>query len=122
MADAPPQNLSVRPAVPGGYRELLRVALPLVLSMSATTLQHFVDRMFLTWWKGPPALAAAFPAGLLNFAMLSIFIGTASYASTFVAQYHGAGRPERIGPAIWQGLWIALIGGVALLAIRPFSE
>jgi len=101
-----------------GYRELLGIAIPLVLSTSAWSVQHFVDRMFLAWYA-PEAVAASMPAGMVNFTIMSLFIGTASYAATFVAQYHGAGRPDRIGPAVWQGIYIAAIGGIVHLALIP---
>ena len=81
-------------------------------------MQHFVDRMFLTWYS-PETIAAAMPAGMLNFTIISIFMGTAGYVSTFVAQYYGAGRYHRIGPALWQGIYISLIGYVLLLLAAP---
>ena len=95
----------------GGYRELLLLALPLILSTSSWSIQHFVDRMFLTWYS-PEAIAASMPAGMLNFATMSIFIGTASYTSIFVAQYFGAGTHGRISASCWQGVYIAFIGAV----------
>ena len=73
----------------GGYREVLVVAIPLILSTATWSIQHFVDRMFLTWYS-PETIAAAMPAGMLNFTIISIFMGTAGYVSTFVAQYYGA--------------------------------
>ncbi|HPC47522.1 MAG TPA: ABC transporter permease subunit, partial [Deltaproteobacteria bacterium] len=100
----------------GGCREVLVLALPLVLSTSSWAVQHFVDRMFLTWYA-PEAIAAAMPAGILNFAVMSFFIGTAGYVSTFVAQYTGAGMNERVGPALWQGLYFSCIGGAVLAAL-----
>ena len=73
----------------GGYRHILVLAFPLILSTSAWSLQTFVDRMFLVWYS-PEAVAASMPAGMLNFTVMSLFIGTAGYAGTFVAQYYGA--------------------------------
>ena len=105
----------------GGYHEVITVAIPLVLSTSAWSVQHFVDRMFLTWYSSE-AIAAAMPAGILNFAFLSFFIGIASYVNTFVAQYYGAGRYTRIGPALWQGMYISLFGGVVILCLIPFAH
>lgn len=95
----------------GGYRDVTRVAIPLVLSTSAWTIQHFVDRMFLTW-VSPDAVAASMAGGILQFTIVGLFLGTAGYANTFVAQYVGAGRPERVGPAIWQGLYFCLFSSV----------
>ncbi|MEA3221890.1 MAG: MATE family efflux transporter [Thermodesulfobacteriota bacterium] len=100
----------------GGYREVLTLAIPLILSTGSWSIQHFVDRMFLTWYS-PEAIAAALPAGILNFTIMSLFIGTASYVSVFVAQYYGAGRFDKIGPAIWQGVYIAIIAGVVHLLL-----
>ena len=103
-----------------GYRHMLVIAIPLVLSMGSHAVMLFVDRMFLTWYS-TEAVAASMPAGMLNFALMTLFIGTAGYTSTFVAQYHGAGNYKRIGPTVWQGLYISLIGGVVLLALVPFA-
>ena len=105
----------------GGYREVLVIAIPLILSTATWSIQHFVDRMFLTWYS-PETIAAAMPAGMLNFSIISIFMGTAGYVSTFVAQYYGAGRFYRIGPALWQGIYISLVGGLVLLCVIPLAE
>lgn len=104
---------------PGGYRDVLTLALPLMISTGAWSIQNFVDRMFLTWYS-PEAIAASTPAGMLSFTVVSLFIGTAVYVNTFVAQYYGAGRYDRIGPAVWQGIYVALIAGfVMAMLIYP---
>jgi MATE family multidrug resistance protein len=104
----------------GGYREVLVIAIPLILSTATWSVQHFVDRMFLAWYS-PETIAAAMPAGMLHFSMVSIFMGTAGYVSTFVAQYYGAKRYHRIGPALWQGVYISMIGGLLILIAIPFA-
>ncbi len=103
-----------------GYRQVLKIAIPLVLSMGSVAIMLFVDRMFLTWHSAE-AVAASMPAGMLNFALMTLFIDTAGYTSTFVAQYQGAGLHKRIGPTVWQGIYISLIGGTLLLALVPFA-
>ncbi|MEE2629075.1 MAG: MATE family efflux transporter, partial [Candidatus Latescibacterota bacterium] len=55
--------------------------------------------------------------GMANFTFIALFMGTAQYVNTFVAQYMGARRRERVGPAIWQGIYLALLSG--LLALLP---
>ena len=104
----------------GGYAELLRIAIPLILSTGSWSLQQFIDRMFLTWYS-PNAIAAAMPAGLVNWSVISIFVGTAAYVNTFVAQYYGAQRFDRIGASVWQGLYLALFAEVVALCIIPFA-
>lgn len=104
----------------GGYRELIVLSIPLIITTASWSLQQFVDRMFLAWYS-QEAIAAVMPAGMLNFTIMSVFMGTCSYATTFVAQYHGAGQFHRIGAAVWQGIYFGVIGGVLLLAVVPFS-
>ncbi|MCH6256011.1 MATE family efflux transporter [Puniceicoccaceae bacterium K14] len=103
-----------------GYGDLLRLAIPLIFSTGSISVLLFVDRMFLSWYS-EDALAAAVPAGMLNFSLMCFFMGTSLYTGTFVSQYMGANRPERIGPSVGQGCYIALAGGVVLPLFAPFS-
>ena len=98
----------------GSFREVLTVALPLILSSSCHAMNMFVDRLMLTRFS-PEASAASFTGGLTNFTLSCIFFGTVGYTGTFVAQYAGANKIHRIGITVWQGIFLALAGG-ALLA------
>ncbi|MDR3638933.1 MAG: MATE family efflux transporter [Isosphaeraceae bacterium] len=114
---SPAARTSARP-VPGGSRELLTLALPLVVSQSFMTVQVFVDAVLLAW-HDPREMAASFPAVMwfwLPFGLLQVAAG---YVSTFVAQYTGAGRLQRVGPAVWQGIHFAIIAGLLFLVIVP---
>ena len=104
---------------PCGGQEVLQVSLPLVVSTISTTVMIFIDRMFLLW-HAQKAMAAAMPAGLLHFTSISFPLGVAFYVNTFVAQYEGAGRPRRIGPIVWQGMWIGIVAAPLLLATTPW--
>lgn len=104
----------------GGYREFFLIAFPLILSTSSWSIQHFIDRMFLTWYS-PATVAAAMPAGMLNFTIMSLFLGTVGYVDTFVAQYYGAKMNKNIGPVIWQGVYLSFIGSLVLLVTIPFA-
>jgi len=46
---------------PGGYAELLVIALPMMMSSGTQSIMHVIDRIFVTWLS-PDALAAALPA------------------------------------------------------------
>jgi MATE family multidrug resistance protein len=105
---------------PAGGREVVAMALPLVVSTSLTTVMYFTDRMFLLWHSNA-AMAASLPAGLLHFTLLCFPLGLVSYVSTFVAQYYGAGRQERIGAVFWQGVWISLAVAPLYLASVPLA-
>ena len=105
---------------PCGGREVLGLALPLVLSTASWTIMHFVDRVFLTWYS-TEAIAAAMPAGMLHFSMLCFPLGLAGYINTFVAQYYGAGRKHRIGLVVWQGIWLGMLAIPAFLLLIPVA-
>jgi MATE family multidrug resistance protein len=105
---------------PGSLKELLAVSLPLVLSAGSLSLMNIVDRIFLTW-HSTAALAAATPAAVLHWTVISLALGTAIYVNTFVAQYEGAGRPDRVAASIWQGLYLSFGAGVILLGVIPFT-
>jgi multidrug resistance protein, MATE family len=104
--------------VAGGSRELLKLALPLILSQSFMTIQIAVDRILLSR-HNTDEVAAAFPAMMLFWLPFGLLQGVAGYVSTFVAQYTGAGRPHRVGPAVWHGLYFALISGLLFLLVIP---
>lgn len=106
---------------PGGYRETLRVAWPLIVSMGSFTLMQFADRLFLAWYD-TVAIQAALPAGILSFTLISLFMAVAGYAGTFVAQYHGAGDRDGCSRATAQGLWIALLSWPPMLILLPVGQ
>jgi MATE family multidrug resistance protein len=105
----------------GGYGEFLYLAIPLILTTSSWSIQHFVDRMFLSWYS-PSAVASAMSAGSLNFTFLSFFIGIVTYTSTFVAQYYGASLYKRIGEIVWQGIYLSIIGSLIIMSLIFFSD
>jgi multidrug resistance protein, MATE family len=117
-SDTGPERTGPRAA--GGSRELLTLALPLVVSQSFMTVQVFLDT-FLLAHHDPLEMAASFPAVMwfwLPFGLLQV---TAGYVSTFVAQYMGAGRPVRVGPAVWQGIHFAVLAGLLFLLLVPLA-
>lgn len=104
-----------------GYKQVFLIAFPLILSTSSWSIQQFVDRMFLSWYS-PVALAASMPAGILSFALVALFLGTSAYTSTFIAQYMGANRIDRVVPSMWQGVYFAVIGGILVGTTFFFAE
>jgi len=104
-----------------GWKEVLKIAFPLILSTSAMTLQMFVDRVFLMWYDRD-AMSAAMLGGILSFVFFSFFLGTATYANTFVSQYDGAKMRNRIGPAIWQSVYFSIAAGLIMAAIALFAK
>jgi len=101
---------------PGGFAHVLRVGLPLVASMGSTTVMQFTDRVFLAN-HSLDAISAALPAGVAFFMFLSFFFGAVSYVGVFIAQYSGANRPDRVGAALWQGVWFCLASGAVMTGV-----
>src|SRR3954471_20547117 len=101
---------------PGGGGAVPALADPLIPAHMSYTLQTFVDRLFLTWYS-EEALAGAVAGLFATLSVVMLFSGTGEYLTTFVAQYLGAGRPERVGPAAWQGFYFSLGAGVLIAAL-----
>ena len=94
------------------------LALPLIVSQSFMTVQVFVDTILLSW-HDQLEMAATLPAVMWYWLPFGLLQVTAGYVSTFVAQYTGAGRPERVGPAVWQGIHFAAVAGLLFLVMVP---
>ncbi len=105
---------------PGSVREFLKVAIPLVLSAGSLAIMNVIDRLLLTWYS-TDALAAALPAGMMHWTVMSIPVGIVLYVNTFVAQYDGAKRPGRVVASVWQGVYIAIVTGLLAMLFIPFA-
>ncbi len=102
-------------------RELLRLSLPFIVSSSCTTIQIFIDRIFVSGVNSD-AVAAAMPTVGYFWTPLALLQFTVLYATVFVAQYLGAGRPNRVGPVVWQAIYFALGAGVLFPLLIPLAD
>lgn len=102
----------------GGYREVLRMAYPLIISSGSVSAMHFCDRMFLAWYSAD-ALRAALPASILAFSFECFFLGLVSYATTFVAQYYGARNYDGCGRATAQAFFLSVLSWPLMLMLIP---
>jgi MATE family, multidrug efflux pump len=98
------------------YRHVLRISIPLVVSMSSVMIMEFTDRIFLANYS-LDAIAAALPAGITSFLFISFFMGTAQYLNVFVAQYTGAGTLHRVGTVMWQGIYFSVFSGAVMACL-----
>lgn len=99
----------------------MKLALPLVISNAFWTIQLTIDRVMLSR-QNSDAVGAAMTAAVLFWSPLILLQQTAGYAATFVAQYVGAGRPNRVGPAVWQAIYFSLIAGFGFLLLIPLID
>ena len=103
---------------PGGYRQVLDISIPLVISMGSLSLMLFTDRLFLSRYS-LEAIAASMPAGTASFLFIAFFMGVVGYVNVFVAQYTGSGEREKVGASVWQGLYFSF-GAALILASLYF--
>ncbi len=103
------------------YRQVISISLPLAMSMAATTVMEFTDRVFLANYS-LEAIAAVVPAGITAFLFIAFFLGVAGYVNVFIAQYTGAGANHLVGACLWQGIWFTLFAAIALLGLVFIAE
>jgi len=108
----------------GGF-DVLRQAIPLVISAGAISLLTFTDRMFLSWLPGDclNPMTASMMGGMLYWAVIALPWAVAGFVTTFVAQYHGSGNYQHIGRIVWQGIWFGLATmPILLLFFEPLAK
>ena len=102
----------------GGVRELLAIALPMIVSHACDTVMTFTDRLFLSR-IGPDEMNAAMSGGLTSFMMMTFFLGIIGYATALVAQYLGAGTKDRCALVTSQALIFCLAAYPIILLAKP---
>ncbi len=100
----------------GSVREMLRIALPMVVSSACHTCMTFVDRWFLSR-VGPLHMSAAMGGGIASFMCQTFFVGLIGYTTAIVAQYLGAGKRDRCPLALTQAMLVAWVGYPIILLL-----
>ncbi len=83
--------------------ELLRLALPMVVSQGTFAVMIFTDRYFMSQID-PAHMAAALGGGVAWFFSFCFFVGLFSYANALAAQYLGAGETGKCAKVVTQGV------------------
>ncbi|MBY0316025.1 MAG: MATE family efflux transporter [Bdellovibrionales bacterium] len=100
------------------WKYILKIAWPLIVANSFWNLQLTIDRIFLGNFS-TEALGAAMAVMGVFWTPMALLQQTAAYVMTFVAQYYGAKEFNKIGPAVWQSLYISVLGGLLFLLLIP---
>lgn len=106
-------HIDIHKYLGGNIREVIKISIPLILASAGHAINLFADRIMLAHYS-QEAVSAAFPAGLTAFTLSCFFFGTVGYTNAFVAQYYGAKSYQRVGTSVWQGIFLAIIGGAIL--------
>lgn len=105
---------------PGGIREMIAIASPMVVSQACDTIMIFTDRLFLARIS-PELMNAAMGGGLTAFMMMSFFIGLIGYSTALTAQYFGARQKKFCPVVVTQAMIISLIAFPVVLTARPLA-
>jgi MATE family multidrug resistance protein len=105
----------------GGFREMVAIALPIVVSQACDTVMIFTDRLFLSRLS-PELMNATMGGGLTVFMMMSFFIGLTGYSTALVAQYLGAKRKKDCAVVITQAVIFSVLAWLPILACRPLAH
>lgn len=104
-----------------GLRTMLRIASPIIVINVSMTLMQFVDA-FMVASLGEKELAASLPAGLMFFVPIAFMMGVLGSVNTFVAQVLGQRKANRCGHYAWQGIYLGVIAGIAMLFLWFIAE
>lgn len=105
----------------GGVRELLLIALPMIVSTSCDGAMTLIDRLFMAR-LGPEQMNAVMGGGLAMQTMTFFFIGLAGYSTALVARYFGAGERHNSSTTLTQAMLIVLAAWPIIIACKPLAE
>lgn len=117
----PQEVIKERQYQPGGIREMIAIAFPMVVSFACDTVMTFTDRLFLSK-LGPAHMSAAMGGGLSCFMMMSFFLGLVGYTTALSAQYFGAGQKDRCSKVVTQAAILIVCAYPLLLLCRPLAH
>ena len=105
----------------GDVKDVLVVALPMLMSMSFDTIMTFIDRLFLSK-LGPAEMNAALGAGAVQLALTMFFTGAISYTTAMVAQRLGAKKTSDCARVFMQAVYLSLISVPLLYLTIPLGH
>lgn len=97
-----------------GYRQILRMALPISLAMLVPQINFITNNIFLGG-LGEQELASAGITGVFYLIFAVIGNGLNNGLQSLIARRAGQNQPKEIGKVFFHGIWVAL--GVAVIGI-----
>ena len=103
----------------GGIKEMLYIAIPVVVSSACDTVMTFTDRLFLSR-LGPEIMNAAFAGGLSAILAMAMFTGLVGYTTALVAQYYGSKQYIHCSRTLFQAVLFSLMAyPIIIFVTRP---
>jgi len=103
---------------PGGQKELLTLALPMVISTACDGIMTFTDRLFLAK-VGSEQMNASLAGGTALQMLTFFFIGLIGYTTALTAQYMAAGEKHNSSRTTFQAIIITLIAWPLIILTKP---
>jgi len=103
------------------YRNICRIAGPVVVTNFSYTMMGAIDTV-MVGHLGVSALAGVGLGNMISFSLLSFFWGLTGGIDAMTAQAYGARDRDGIARVFFQGLYLALLCGVAILAAMPLVQ
>lgn len=104
----------------GGFKEMLVIAVPIVISQSCDTLMVVTDRFFLSK-LGAVQMNAVMAGGLSSYMMMCLFTGIIGFSTALVGQYLGAKRKEMCSITTTQAFLFAVMAYPIILLMKPLG-
>lgn len=105
---------------PGGVRELLVLAVPMIISTASDGVMTFTDRFFLSQ-LGHDQMNASLGGGVSLQVLLFFFVGLTGYSTALVAQYFGAGERLKTTRAAFQAILVAFVSWPVVILLAPLG-
>ncbi len=116
----PGLGVSLRAIEERPLTEMVRIALPSVVTMTSYTLMQFIDTLMVSRITpaDPVYVAAQGNGGMLVWQMIAALLGVITIINTYVSQHLGAGRPEAGPKYAWAGIYMSASFGLLMF---PFA-
>lgn len=102
----------------GGMRELMILAVPIIISQSCETIMVFTDRVFCSK-LGSDQMNAATGGGISSFLLMTFFMGLIGFSTSLIAQFYGADKKENCSLVTTQSFIISLIAYPLIIGALP---
>ena len=106
---------------PGGVREVLIQALPIIITQSIDTILMFTDRYLLAK-SSPEEMAAALSGGLTAFLAITLFFGLLSQINALAGQFTGRKAHREAAVSAGQGILLTCVFTPLLLLTLPWAR
>src|SRR5512133_1956251 len=104
----------------GGMRELLSLAIPMIVSSACDGAMTFTDRLFLAR-IGSDEMNAAMGGAVALQVLTFFFVGLTGYTTALVAQYFGAAEKHKTTVAAYQAIIVTVCAWPVVMLLKPLT-